>query len=134
MTETPEVDYGTPRFVTASTFLRIDNPRGGKVTDIFGAGRPVPPSALSDPKVRQHLLDHGLIEACDDKGVVDRYRCVEALSAIICTDCEVGWGRPRIAERLRSQGFGYSNRTLGIAIKMFNSDWVLGDPLPSERG
>jgi hypothetical protein len=133
-TPEPEDNFGTPRFVTASAFLRIDNPRGGKVLDIYGAGRPVPASAVSDPKVRQHLLDKGLIEHVDDRGNVDKWRCVEALTAIIATDCEVGWGRPRIAEHLRSQGFKYSNRTLGIAIRMFNSDWTLGDPLPSERG
>ena len=132
MTETPE-DFGTPRFQTAGAFLRILTPRGGKCLDIYGPGRPVPANALSDPKIREHLLDKGLIVHVDERGNADKHRAVECLSAIIATDCEQGWGRPRVAERLRSQGFKYSNQAISLAVRMFNSDWKLGDPLPSGR-
>ena len=135
MTETP-VHYGTPRYVTAGAFLRIDNPHGGKVRDFFGPGRPVPASAMTDAQ-RDHYLRVGLIEHCDDRGHVDKWRCEEALSVIItCIANEEGsesWGRPRIAEAVRRAGFAFSNKTLSIAVKMWRSDWKLGDPLPSER-
>jgi hypothetical protein len=137
MTETPEVDYGTPRYVTAAASLHIVNPRGGKRLDIYGQGRPVPASAMTDEQIR-HFLDKSLIEHADEHGNVDRFRAVECLSAIItcCADDEgfESWGRPRIAERLRANGFAFGNKTFGIAIKMLKSDWKSGDPLPSERG
>jgi hypothetical protein len=139
MTETPEapVDYGTPRYVTAGAFLPILRPGGGKRLDIYGPGKPVPASAMTDAQVA-HFLDKGLIEHVDAHGNVDKWRCVEALTAIIacCADEEgsESWGRPRIAEAVRRKGFKFQNRTLGIAIKMFKSDWKSGDPLPSERG
>jgi hypothetical protein len=135
MTETPEapVDYGTPRYVTAGAFLPILNPRGGKRLDIYGAGKPIPQGAMTDEQIK-HWLDKGLIEHTDGKGNVDRYRVVECLSAIIacCADEEGSetWGRPRIAERLRSQGFAFQNKTLGIAIRMWRGDWKSGDPIP----
>jgi hypothetical protein len=129
-TPEPEVDYGTPRFQTAGAFLRIMNPKGGKSLDIYGPGHPVPASALSDPKIREHLLDKRFIEHVDDRGNADKYRAVECLSAIIASGCEMGWGRPRVAERLRAEGFRFQNRTIGIAIRLFNSEWKLGDPIP----
>jgi hypothetical protein len=132
MTET-EFHHGTPRYVTASSYLPIVNPRGGKRLDIYGVGKPVPASAMTHEQA-QHFLRLGLIEHTDGKGNVDKWRCEECLSAIVATDCELGWGRPRVAERLRSEGFAFSNKTLSIALKMFNSDWKSGDPLPSERG
>jgi hypothetical protein len=138
MTET-EFHHGTPRYVTASSYLPIVNPRGGKRLDIYGVGKPVPASAMTHEQA-QHFLRLGLIEHTDGKGNVDRFRAVECLTAIIacCSDDEgfESWGRPRIAERLRREGFAYSNKTLGIAIKMFKSDppWEFGDPLPDERG
>src|SRR5271155_1826921 len=107
--ETPEVDYGTPRYVTSSTcsLLPIVNPRGGKRLDIYGPHRPVPAGAMTDDQIK-HLLDHGLIEHADDKGRPDHLRVDECLSAIICViadepGCEK-WGRPRIAEALRAAG------------------------------
>jgi hypothetical protein len=135
MTTTPEIDTeGTARFVTGPNcgLLPILNPRGGKRLDIYGSGKPVPQGVLSNQQIR-HFLDKGLIEAVDDRGIPDRYRVVECLSAIIATDSEQGWGRPRVAERLRSQGFAYSNKTISIAVLLFNSDWKLGQPIP-ERG
>jgi hypothetical protein len=137
MTWTSEFHHGTPHFVTASAFNRFDNPAGGKVHDIFGAGVPVPAHVLRDEKHVEHLLRHGLIERSDGKGHVDKWRCEEALSAIICCCADdegsESWGRPRIAERLRANGFAFSNKTLSIAVKMWRGDWKLGDPLPSER-
>jgi hypothetical protein len=137
MTETPEVDYGKPQFVTSCAFLPIVNPKGGKRLDIYGVGKPVPASAMTDEQI-QHFLRMGMIEHTDGKGNVDRFRAVECLTAIItcCSDDEgfESWGRPRIAERLRANGFAFSNKTFGIAIRMLRSDWKSGDPLPSERG
>lgn len=134
MTTTPDTE-GTPRYQTTQDcgLLRIPNPRGGKVLDIYGPGRPVPAGALT-PQTAQHYLNKGLIEHTDEHGNGDKHRAIECLSAIIASDCEQGWGRPRVAERLRSQGFAYGNKAISIAIKMFNSEWKLGDPIPSERG
>lgn len=130
MSDEPTVDYGTPRFQTAGAFLRIMPPQGGKSLDVYGPGHPVPASALSDPKLRNHLLDKGLIVHVDDRGNPDKGRAIECLTAIIASGAEQGWGRPRVAERLRSEGFRYQNKTIGIAIRLFNSDWKLGDPIP----
>src|SRR5271168_4315350 len=95
--ETPEVDYGTPRYVTSSTcsLLPIVNPHGGRRIDIYGPHRPVPAGVLTDTQIK-HFLEKNLIEHVDAHGNVDRFRAVEALTAIIATDCEPGWGRPRV--------------------------------------
>jgi hypothetical protein len=134
MTETPEapVDYGTPRYVTSSTchLLPIVNPRGGKRLDIYGPGKPIPDGALTAAQIK-HLLDHGMISHTDGKGNVDHLRVDECLSAIIacCADEEGSetWGRPRIAERLRSQGFAFGNDTLSRAIRKWHNP-----PAPQE--
>ena len=127
-----EVDTeGTARFITGPncSLLPIVNPKGGRRLDIYGPGRPVPQGVLSKTQER-HYLEKNMIVAVDEHGNPDKYRAVECLSAIIAADCEVGWGRPRIAERLRSQGFKYGNQTISIAVRLFDSDWKLGDPIP----
>lgn len=119
-------EYGVARFVTGPGvgLLPIQNPRGGRRLDIYGPGRPVPQGVLTEQQVN-HFLAHNLIERVDDKGNVDRYRVGEALSAIIacCADEEgsENWGRPRIAERLRANGFAFSNQTISLAIKRWQN-------------
>jgi len=132
MTETPEVNYGKPRYVTSSTcaLLPIQKPGGGKRHDIYGPHKPIPADALTDA-LAQHLLDHGLIERVTANGVVDHLRVDECLSAIICTIADAegseSWGRPRIAEAVRRSGYSFSNDTLGRAIKRWHNP-----PLPEQ--
>jgi hypothetical protein len=130
MTE-PLDHVGTPHYRTSATcsLLRILNPRGGRVVDLYGPHRAVPAGLLT-PKTAEHYLDHGMIEHVDAEGRADKGRYVEILSAIIACDCEKDWGRPRIAERLRANGFKYNNRAISVAVKMWHSDWKLGDPIP----
>jgi len=124
---TPENEFGTPHFVTAGPFLRIP-PRGaGRNRDFYGVGKPIPDGLLTEAQI-QHFLAHSLIARSDGKGHVDHGREDEALCAVIacCADEEgsESWGRPRIAERLRANGYAFSNDTLSRAIKRFKN------PLP----
>ena len=115
------------------------NPAGGKNEDIYGKGRPIPDrivqKLMREPKTLEHLLAKGLVAYTDGKGHVDTGRCIECLSVIIllCADEEGSetWGRPRIAERLRANGYSYSNEAMSTAIRMFkNPEWKSGDPIP----
>jgi hypothetical protein len=123
MTES-EFHHGEPHFVTASSFLRIDNPRGGPVRDIYGKGVPIPQGAMTEKQIK-HYLEHGQIARSDGKGNIDHDRVEECLSAIICCCADEpgweSWGRPRISERLRANGFRFSNKSFGLAIKRLHN-------------
>lgn len=113
--------------------LRFENPDGGKVIDLYGGGKPVPPNVvrtLSSDRIKR-LLDSGLIEMTDAGwNPTDPHRVIECWCALVSFDVPKDAGRPRAAEILRGHGCRYSNATIGAAVKLYNSDWKLGDPLP----
>ena len=124
----PEVN-GEVRFRSLVNLVRIRDPKG-KLKDFYDKGRILPDWAAHDDDQVRRFLDHGLIELVDAGGTPpDPGRVVECLSALISCGVPLGAGRPRAAAILRGEGMRYSNETVSKALKLFNSDWKLGEPI-----
>jgi hypothetical protein len=109
---------------------RIKDP-GGKYRDYYSPGQILPEWADHDEKQVAHFIRMGIIEPCDRAGVpTDPGRIIECVSCLITSGVEPGNGRPRASALLRSNGFHFSNETISKAVKCFNSNWVVGDPIP----
>jgi hypothetical protein len=106
----------------------------GKLHQCHGP-RMLPEWALWDDAQVKHLLDHDMVELVDAAGQpTDPGRVVECLSVICGLGLPQDAGRPRVAEALRREGFRYSNDAISKALRLFKSNWKVGDPCPWEPG
>lgn len=135
MTKTGQPLAPFTRFRTGAAvgLLRLENPKGGPVLDLYGPGRLLPESVVKwlDADRIKHLLDRGLIEFCDNSGTPsDPGRVIECWGVLVSFNVPKDAGRPRVADILHRNGCHYSNETLSRAIALYRSDWKLGDEVP----
>ncbi|KMV23261.1 hypothetical protein ACT16_06110 [Mycobacterium heckeshornense] len=104
--------------------------KNGKLHEVRGVGTPLPRWFPANEAHLRLMLQNGLIAAVDADGRPDHDRIVECLSALSAVGVPVGCGRPRARDLLARHDLHYSNDTLSKALRLYGSDWKLGEPYP----
>lgn len=124
-------NYDLIRFRSCVSLVRIKD-REGRLQDLYGEGKVLPPWVAHDPEQVARFVARGLIEPCDLAGKpTDPGRIIECLSALSACGVPRHAGRPRAANMLRSEGLHYSNETISQALLLHKSDdWKYPAPFP----